>query len=61
MTSSALSTDGSDGGGRIADTKRRQCSREDRKAERARPPANRSPRPPKRKGSFACFQPVSSN
>ena len=29
MTSSALSTEGSDGGGRIVDTKRRQDSRED--------------------------------
>ena len=41
MTSSALSTEGSDGGGRIADIRRRQESQEDRQTGRARSPANR--------------------
>ena len=36
MTSSAFSTEGSDGGKRIVDTKRRHDSREDRLAGRAR-------------------------
>ena len=61
MTSSAFSTDGSDGGGRIVDTKCRLDSREDRSTGKVRSIADRSPRPPKWRGSFACFQPVSSN
>ena len=61
MTSSAFSTKGSDGRGRIDDTKHRQDSCEDRWVGRAKSLADRSPRPPKRTGSFACFQQVSSN
>ena len=54
-------TKGSDGNGRVVYTKRQQDSHKDRKAGRARPSADRSLRPQKRTGSFACFQPVSSN
>ena len=61
MTSSAFSTEGSDCDGRIADTMRRQDSREDMSVWIARSSADRSPRPPKRRGSFVCFQPVSLN
>ena len=61
MTSSAPSIEVSDGGGRIADTKRRQDSQEDRQTGRARSPADQSLRPPKQIDSFACFQLVSSN
>ena len=61
MTSSAFTTEESDGGGRIVDAKRRQDSREDRYVGRSRSLAAQSSTPPKRTGTFGRFQPVSSN